>query len=306
MSEIKTVGIVGSGLMGTGIAEVASASGYRTILVKATGGDCDAVKGKIGKSLKKAVEKNRMTQEQSDRAMGLLTCTADRSALAGADIVIESIVEDLATKRALFEGLNRILPEDAIFASNTSTLRITELARGLRGDRTIGLHFFSPVPAMKLVELAHTTDTSAEVLKSALDFTGRLGKTAVPVLDSTGFVVNRLLVPYLVGAIAAYEQGLAKPDEIDTAMKLGCGHPMGPLALSDLIGLDVVYAMAKLLYADFHDVRYKPPALLRAMVQQGMMGRKAGKGFFDYSVDPPKPNDAIPSRVELSSDAAER
>src|SRR5206468_579384 len=148
-------------------------------------------------------------------------------------------------------------------------------------DRTIGLHFFSPVPAMKLVELAHLHTTDPEVLRMAMQFVGKLGKTAVPVLDSTGFVVNRLLVPYLIGAISAYEQGLGKPEEIDLAMKLGCGHPMGPLALSDLIGLDIVYAMAKLLHADFQDARYQPPSLLRRLVQDGQLGKKSGIGFYD-------------------------
>jgi 3-hydroxybutyryl-CoA dehydrogenase len=283
-SEIKTVGIVGTGLMGSGIAEVCATSGYRTVLVKATPGDAGAVRGKLEKSLARSVEKGKLTPEARDAALANLLVTGDQGALAGADLVIESIVEDLGRKRALFGELDRLVQPGAIFASNTSTLRISEMARGLgREARTIGLHFFSPVPAMKLVELAHLQSTLPDVLDVAQKFVARLGKTAVPVLDSTGFVVNRLLVPYLIGAIAAYEQGLARPEEIDLAMKLGCGHPMGPLALSDLIGLDIVYAMAKLLYADFADARYQPPSLLRRLVQDGQLGKKAGKGFYDYA-----------------------
>ncbi len=173
-------------------------------------------------------------------------------------------------------------------------MRITDIAKlSGRPERTIGLHFFSPVPAMKLVEIAHTVETSPNVLAAATAFVAKLGKTGVPVLDSTGFVVNRLLVPYLIGAIAAYEQGLAAADEIDTAMRLGCGHPVGPLALSDLIGLDVVYAMAKLLHADFRDHRYLPPALLRRLVQDGHLGKKSKLGFFDYRAAAPRPNDEV-------------
>src|SRR5262249_12425267 len=216
--------------------------------------------------------------------------------LAIADVIVESVVEDLHIKQRLFAELDALLPEQTIFASNTSTLRISDIAReSARPERTIGMHFFSPVPSMKLVELAYMADTdpARAVVAAATEFVARLGKTAVPVMDSTGFVVNRLLVPYLVGAISAYEQGLARPEEIDTAMRLGCGHPVGPLALSDLIGLDVVYAMAKLLHADFHDPRYQPPALLRRLVQHGHIGRKSQKGFYDYSVDPARANEEI-------------
>jgi 3-hydroxybutyryl-CoA dehydrogenase len=294
MSNFQSVGIVGAGLMGTGIAEVTAAAGYDTVLVKATGGPADGAKQKIERSLARAVDKGKLDPAKRDEILGRIVVTNERDALAPCTLVIESIVEELPAKRALFSELDRIVTPRAVFASNTSTLRIGQIARGCgREDRTIGLHFFSPVPAMKLVELAHMNTTCPSVVKKASDFVAQLGKTAVPVIDSTGFVVNRLLVPYLVGAIAAYEQGLARPDEIDLAMRLGCGHPVGPLALSDLIGLDVVYAMAKLLYSDFNDVRYRPPALLRRLVQQGQLGKKSGIGLFDYSEGAPKANDEI-------------
>jgi 3-hydroxybutyryl-CoA dehydrogenase len=294
MTDVRTVGVVGAGLMGTGIAEVAAAAGYETIVVKATPGRPDDARARVEKSLARQVDKGKLAAATRDEILGRITWAADREAVAGADLVIESIIEDLAAKQQLFCDLDPLVGPGAIFASNTSTLRISDIARRTaRPERTIGLHFFSPVPAMKLVELAHTGDTEAEVLAAAGAFVGRLGKTAVPVLDSTGFVVNRLLVPYLIGAIVAYEQGLARPEEIDTAMRLGCGHPVGPLALSDLIGLDVVYAMAKLLHADFHDLRYQAPALLRRLVQSGQLGKKTRLGFYDYSVDPPRANEEI-------------
>jgi 3-hydroxybutyryl-CoA dehydrogenase len=292
--EIGSVAIVGGGLMGTGIAEVTALAGFPTTLVKATAGDPKPALERIQHSMQRRVRRDKLTGAEAEAALARITATADRSALAGTDLVIESIVEDLDSKRELFSDLDRRCEPVTVFASNTSTLRISDIARGTRrADRTIGMHFFSPVPAMSLVELAHLPDTDAGALAGADAFVSRLGKTAVPVLDSTGFVVNRLLVPYLIGAIAAYAQGLAGPDQIDTAMKLGCGHPLGPLALSDLIGLDVVYAMSKLLYKDFGESRYRPPALLRRLVQDGHVGKKTGLGFFDYSSKPPVPNEAI-------------
>lgn len=298
MSQIQCVGIVGAGLMGTGIAEVAAAAGLPTIVVKATPGAPDAARSTLEKSLGRQVEKGKLTADGRDQILGRLTWTGDRDALAQADLVIESVIEELDAKRQLFKELDRLVGPETLFASNTSTLRISEIARESgRPDRTIGMHFFSPVPAMKLVELAHMVETRADVLASATDFIGRIGKTAVPVIDSTGFVVNRLLVPYLIGAIAAYEQGLGRPEEIDTAMRLGCGHPVGPLALADLIGLDIVYAMAKLLFADFQDLRYQPPSLLRRLVQQGQLGKKTKLGLYDYSTDPARANEEIWSLV---------
>ena len=291
--DVNRLGIVGAGLMGTGIAEVAALADLPTVLVKATPGDAGGALGRVRASLERSVERGTISAADGERALANLTVTGDRDALCDTDLIVESIVEDLPRKRSLFADLDARVGEHCVFASNTSTLRINDLADGGRENRTIGLHFFSPVPAMKLVEVAHMNETSAEVVRAALGLVKTMGKTAVPVLDSTGFVVNRLLVPYLVGAIAAYEQGLGRPEEIDTAMRLGCGHPMGPLALSDLIGLDIVYAMAKLLFADFHDVRYQPPALLRRLVQNGQLGKKAKLGFYDYRTDPPVANQEV-------------
>jgi 3-hydroxybutyryl-CoA dehydrogenase len=288
----RSVGIVGAGLMGTGIAEVTALAGFPTTLVKATSGSPEQARSRIQKSMARRVERGKLDAAAMERGMSLLTVTDDRDALRHSELVIESIVEDLEEKRALFSDLDRRLAPAAVFASNTSTLRIDALA-GARPDRTMGMHFFSPVPAMSLVEVAHLPGTAPGVLEGATGFVSALGKTPVAVCDSTGFIVNRLLVPYLIGAIAAYGQGLARAEEIDTAMKLGCGHPLGPLALSDLIGLDVVFAMAKLLYRDFGDSRYAPPAVLRRLVQQGHLGKKTGLGFYDYASQPPRVNEEL-------------
>jgi 3-hydroxybutyryl-CoA dehydrogenase len=302
--EITTVGIIGSGLMGTGIAEVCALAGYDTVLVKATPGSPQGGLDRIKASLDGRVAKGKLAADAAAQALPRLTATSDLDALGGCDLVIESIIEDLGEKRALFASLAPRLAPAAVLASNTSTLRVTDLAQGIRDARTIGLHFFSPVPMMSLVELAHLTGTDPDVVPAAQRFVDKLGKTAVPVLDSTGFVVNRLLVPMLLNAIHAYEHGLASADQIDTAMKLGCGHPMGPLALADLIGLDVVYAMAKLLYKDFGDACYKAPALLRRLVQEGQLGKKSGRGLYDYAARPPRPNAAVAELIRTGVAAA--
>lgn len=296
MTDSKAIGnvaIIGGGLMGQGIAEVAAKSGFTTTLIKASGRSGDATRARIEKSLKKAVDRGKLSAEDAEAALGRLTVTGERTALAEADIVIESIIEDLDTKVELFAGLVGVVPEHCIFASNTSTLRIRDLAPKEVVDRTIGLHFFSPVPAMSLVELAYLDATQEAVKETATTFVEALGKTPIPVLDSSGFIVNRLLVPYLLGAVAAYAQGLAPAPNIDTAMKLGCAHPVGPLMLCDLIGLDIVYSMSKLLYRDFGDARFRPPALLRRLVQEGHLGKKSGAGFYDHSQRPAVPNDAV-------------
>jgi 3-hydroxybutyryl-CoA dehydrogenase len=292
MTQIKTVGIIGSGLMGAGIAEVTALAGLPVVLVKLTAGDPELVRARINASMAARVAKGKLAAEAAAAAAAQLTVATSIAAVAACDLVIEAIVEDLAAKRALLADLERVLPANAIVASNTSTLKIAELSAGLRPRRTVGLHFFSPVPAMSLVEIAHLPDTAPDALAASEAFVVALGKTPVPVLDSTGFVVNRLLVPMLLGAIAAYEQQLAGAEQIDTAMRLGCGHPMGPLALADLIGLDVVYAMAKLLYKEFGDDRYRPPALLRRLVQAGQLGKKAGIGLYDYAHKPARANAA--------------
>lgn len=301
--QLRAIGIVGGGLMGTGIAEVAALAGFPVVVVRMSGGDPGAVRERVVRSMAARVAKGKLDAAAAERAAGLLTVSNDLDALASCDLVIESIIEDLEAKRALFARLETIVAPTAILASNTSTLKIADLA-GARRDRTVGLHFFSPVPAMALVEIAHLPTTAPEVLAACEAWIGALGKTAVPVIDSTGFVVNRLLVPMLLGAIAAYEQRLAGAEQIDTAMRLGCGHPLGPLALSDLIGLDVVYAMAKLLYKEFGDDRYRPPALLRRLVQAGHLGKKSGLGLYDYAHKPPRANAGALVEVAAPSIAA--
>jgi 3-hydroxybutyryl-CoA dehydrogenase len=288
--DIRRIGIVGAGLMGTGIAEVCALAGFDTVLVRATGGDPISALDRVRASMQARVNRGKLEADVAERALAHLGVTGDRDAVAACDLVIESIVEDLVTKRALFAALSKRLAPGAVLATNTSTLRVSALADGIRPKRTIGLHFFSPVPAMNLVELSFLPVTDPDVVPAAERAIAQLGKTAVPVVDSSGFIVNRLLVPLLLNAIRAYEQGLATADQIDAAMRLGCGHPVGPLALTDLIGLDVVYAMAKLLYSDFGDPCYRAPALLRRLVQQGLLGKKSGRGFYDHAVKPVVPN----------------
>jgi 3-hydroxybutyryl-CoA dehydrogenase len=302
--KIESIGIIGAGLMGTGIAEVCALAGFKTVLVKATAGDPSSALARVKASLDGRVAKGKLEASAAATALARLTVTADRHAVAGCQLVIESIVEDLGEKRALFTELSAILASDAILASNTSTLKISDLAVGIRETRTIGLHFFSPVPLMSLVEIAHLTETDDDVLPAAEELVKALGKTPVPVLDSTGFIVNRLLVPLLLNAINAYGQGLAPAESIDTAMKLGCAHPMGPLALADLIGLDVVYAMSKLLYKEFGDDSYRPPALLRRLVQENQLGKKSGKGLYDYAVKPPRANPEVAQLISGGLKAA--
>jgi 3-hydroxybutyryl-CoA dehydrogenase len=301
-NRIERVGVVGGGLMGTGIVEVAAVAGFPTVLVKHTGGDAAAVRDRVARALDKRVARGKLAADVAAAALGRIEASTDRDALIGCDLVIESIAEDQEAKRALFADLAGRLP-GATLATNTSTLKLCDLIDGDAAERFVGLHFFSPVSSMNLVEVASLATTRADVTAAATGFVEALGKTPVPVIDSAGFVVNRLLVPYLVGAIAAYGQGLAPAPAIDTAMKLGCGHPMGPLALADLIGLDVVFAMSKLLFKEFDDSRYAPPPLLRRLVQDGQLGRKSGLGFYDYSTEPATPNQAVWQLIRGELDA---
>jgi 3-hydroxybutyryl-CoA dehydrogenase len=289
-TTIRTIGIVGAGLMGTGIAEVCALVGFPTVLVKATPGDASPARARVKASLDSRVAKGKLDAGLAAAAMDRLTVTDDKRAAARCDLVIEAIVEDLGAKRALFAELAPHLAPHAIVASNTSTLKIADLGEGALAARTIGLHFFSPVGLMSLVEIAHVETNDPDVVPACEAFIAALGKTPVPVLDSTGFIVNRLLVPLLLNAIHAYSQGLAPAESIDSAMRLGCSHPIGPLALADLIGLDVVYAMAKLLYKEFGDECYRAPALLRRLVQEGQLGKKTGRGLYDYASKPPCAN----------------
>ena len=294
--ELDSLGVVGAGLMGTGIAEVAATAGLHTVLVRRRGADTEATRDRLARSLERRVARGSIDRELAAAALSRIAVTDDRDALIDIDLVVESIVEDLGEKRTLFHDLAERAP-GAILATNTSTLRLRDLAGPGYGDRLVGLHFFSPVPSMNLVEVAHLPGTRPDIESACLRLVERLGKTPVPVIDSAGFVVNRLLVPYLIGAISAFGQGLAGAAEIDTAMKLGCGHPMGPLALCDLIGLDVVFAMSKLLHKEFSDQRYQPPPLLRRMVQDGQLGRKTALGFYDYSRAEVVPNRELAALV---------
>jgi 3-hydroxybutyryl-CoA dehydrogenase len=292
--EIRTLGVLGGGTMGTGIAQVAAQAGVQTILTKATPGSVDGPRARIEKALRRDVDKGRLTEDKLKDALGALTFTDRLHDMADCDLVVESIVEDAATKAEAFQRLDEIAKEPCVFATNTSTLCVTELMTKVRrADRFVGLHFFNPVAMMKLVEIAPTLQTAPVVQGALVKFVESLNKTPVLVQDSTGFIVNRLLVPYLVDAIESLQRGLGTISDIDSAMQLGASHPMGPLALSDFIGLDIVYHMASNLHAEFREPRFAPPPLLRRMMLAGMLGRKNGKGFYDYGSKPARPNDWV-------------
>jgi len=296
--NLRTVGILGAGQMGLGIAQVAARAGLKTVLVKMTPGSIDGVRKKIDSAFGKEVEKGRLAADAHQAAMDALKTSTDMKDLASCDIVIESIVEDLPTKRETFGKLDALCGEATVFASNTSTLGITEMAVATkRPDRFIGLHFFNPAPAMKLVEIGATLATKADVIEAARELVVALGKTPVVVPDATGFVVNRLLVPYMLDAMRVWQEGTASIADIDTAMMQGAAHPMGPFALADFIGLDVVFHMASNLYEEYREARLAPPPILRRLMLAGQLGRKSGLGFLDYSERPPRPNPALARRA---------
>lgn len=288
MSEIKTVGVLGCGLMGSGIAQVAAQSGHRTIVREVS--DALNEKGKAGitKSLDKFVEKGKLAAADRDATLARLSFTTKIADLKSCDIVIEAVTEDLNTKNPLFKELDGLCGPETIFASNTSSLTIAAMAGVTkRPDRFVGLHFFNPVPLMKLVEVVRTVTTSKGTFDRAMAFARALGKDPIAAKDNSGFVVNRLLVPYLLGAIRALEHGVGTVEDIDKAMTLGCGHPMGPLTLLDFVGLDTTYKIAEIMFDEYREAQYAPPPLLKRMVLSGMFGKKSGKGFYDYSSNPP-------------------
>ncbi len=290
--EIRRVAIIGSGQMGTGVAQICARAGLETVLVKMTEGPVDAGKQKIAKALKREVEKQRCTEEEYIDTLARLECTSRIHDLAECDLVIESVIEDMAEKQQLFARLEDVVREGAIFATNTSTLSVTAIAQATRRpERVVGLHFFNPAPLMKLVEIVPTLLTDAAVLGAVEALVKRLQKTGVVVRDCTGFVVNRLLTPYMVDAMRTIQEGLGSIAAVDSAMQLGANHPMGPLALADFIGLDIVFHMATNLYEEYREPRFTPPPLLRRLVLAGYLGRKSGKGFYDYASSPPSPND---------------
>jgi 3-hydroxybutyryl-CoA dehydrogenase len=281
---IQKIAVIGCGQMGLGITESAASHGVQVIAVKLTPGDLDAARRRIQKGLDRRVERGKLSAEARDATMANIRFTSDLSEIRHAEIVIESCLEELQSKCEILAKAEEQMEEGAILASNTSSLKLRDLSRVLkRPEQFLALHFFNPVPAMKLVEVSGTSDTSPAARQRASDFCTQIDKTAVQIQDTSGYVVNRLLVPYMLQAIETLELGVASAEAIDTAMKLGCGHPMGPLSLADLIGLDVVIAMAKTMHAELRDSRYKQPALLRRLVLAGHLGRKSGRGIYDYS-----------------------
>jgi 3-hydroxybutyryl-CoA dehydrogenase len=290
--EIRTVAVLGCGLMGSGIAEVSAKAGYRTRVLELDQAALDAGMGRVRASVGRAVERKRLTAEDARGVEERLLPTTDVSALADADLVIEAVVEDLAVKKLLFGRLDELCPPHAIFASNTSSLTITEIAAATaRGDRFVGLHFFNPVPVMKLVEVVRALRTSAETFDRAFAFVRSIGKEPIACKDSSGFVVNLLLVPYILGAVRAVESGVASVPDIDKGMTLGCGHPMGPLTLLDFVGLDTTYRIAEIMFEEYKDPMYSAPPLLKRMVLAGYHGRKSGRGFYDYAGEKPVPSE---------------
>jgi 3-hydroxybutyryl-CoA dehydrogenase len=280
---IKTVGVLGCGLMGAGIAQVSAASGYKTIVREVSQGLLDKGLGRIRKFLDDGIAKGKVTAEQRDTTLGNLSGTTEFSGMGGCDLVIEAIIESIDDKAAAYQALESVLGPEAILASNTSSLCVTELAsRTKRPDRFAGLHFFNPVPLMKLVEVVRGLSTSDATYQALMEFSRSLGKEPVTAPDKPGFIVNRLLVPYLLDAIRCYERGLGTIEDIDKAMKLGCGYPMGPLTLLDFVGLDTTYYIANIMFDEYKDPMFAAPPLLKRMVLAGKTGRKAGEGFYKY------------------------
>ena len=288
MSDIKKVGVIGCGLMGRGIAQVSAASGYETMVREVNDDLLQKGLAAIGKQLNRAVEKGKLEAADCEATLGRLSGTVALEDLADCDIIIEAIVEDIEVKKDLFGALDRQCPDSTIFASNTSSLTVTEMgASTARPDRFVGLHFFNPVPIMKLVEVVRTGATSDATFDTAFAFARSLGKVPIACTDNSGFVVNRLLVPYMLDAIRGYEEGIGSIEDIDTGMKLGCGYPMGPFILGDFVGLDTLYYIAEIMFDEYREKRFAPPPLLKRMYLAGYHGRKVGKGFYDYSGDEP-------------------
>lgn len=290
--DIKKVGVLGCGLMGSGIAQVAASAGFETVVKEVSEDFIKKGFAGIEKSLAKFAEKGTITAEQQKATRDRLSGTTSFADLADCDIIIEAIIENLDEKRRTYSELDRICKAETIFASNTSSISITEMMTATSAERQvrfIGMHFFNPVPLMKLVEVIRTILTDETVYEQAIEFGKRLGKVPVRAGDKTGFIVNRLLVPYMLDAIRALEEGVGSIVDIDTAMKLGCGYPMGPFTLGDFVGLDTTYYIAEIMFNEFREKRFAPPPLLKRMVLAGLYGRKSGRGFYDYTKDPKNP-----------------
>jgi 3-hydroxybutyryl-CoA dehydrogenase len=288
MADIRGVGVLGCGLMGSGIAEVAAKAGYETWVREVTPELGERGAKSIRKSLDRAVEKGKLEGGARDEALARLHFTSALEELAGCDIIIEAVTEDLAAKNEMFRTLDGVCPPGTIFASNTSSLPIAAMSAVThRPERFVGLHFFNPVPVMKLVEVVRTIATSGETFETAMAFARSLGKDAVVAKDTPGFIVNRLLVPYMLDCIRALEQGIGTIEDVDKAMTLGLGYPMGPFTLADFVGIDTLYRIGEIMFAEYREPRFAPPPLLRRMVEMGYFGRKSGKGFYDYSGEKP-------------------
>jgi len=290
--EIKKVGVLGCGLMGAGIAQVAATAGFETVVKEVSDEFIAKGFGGIEKSLAKFAEKGTITGEQQTAIRGRLSGTTSFEQLADCDIIIEAIIENLDEKRSTYRQLDEICKPEMIFASNTSSLSITEMMTATSAERQrrfIGMHFFNPVPLMKLVEVVRTILTDEDVYEQAVEFGKKLGKVPVRAGDKTGFIVNRLLVPYMLDSIRALEEGVGSIVDIDNAMKLGCGYPMGPFTLGDFVGLDTTYYIAEIMFNEFREKRFAAPPLLKRMVLAGLYGRKSGRGFYDYTKDPKNP-----------------
>ncbi len=284
MNEIRKVGVCGAGLMGNGIAQTCAAAGFDVVLMEVADAPLQRGMQSIAKSLEKFVEKQKLAAADRDAILGRITATTSVADLRECDLVIEAIVENVEAKVQLFRQLDDLLAPHGIICTNTSSLCVIELAaKTKRPNRVAGLHFFNPVPIMKLVEVVKTIATAQDVVDSLFDFARKLGKEPILAKDTTGFVVNRLLVPYLLYAIKVYEEGLASKEDIDKGMKLGCGYPMGPLELLDFVGLDTTYYIAQIMFDEFKDPMMAAPPLLKRMVLAGHFGRKSGKGFYDYA-----------------------
>jgi 3-hydroxybutyryl-CoA dehydrogenase len=281
---IRKIGVLGCGLMGSGIAEVAAKSGYDTVVREVDAGVLEKGLGRIRGSLAKAVEKGKLDAGARDAALGRLRGTTEFGDLADCDLVVEAIVENVELKRQAYAAIDAVVQPGAILASNTSSLTITQLAMSTRRpDRFVGLHFFNPVPVMKLVEVVRTLLTDAAVVEEVTGFCRSLGKQPVQCRDNSGFIVNRLLVPYLLDAVRALEEGVGTVEDVDQAMQLGCGYPMGPFTLLDFVGLDTTLFIADIMFEEYREKRFAPPPLLKQMVLAGRLGRKSGRGFYDYS-----------------------
>jgi 3-hydroxybutyryl-CoA dehydrogenase len=292
--EIGKVGVLGCGLMGHGIAQVSAQAGFDVIVREADQAALDKGLGKVEKQLGRLVEKGKLEQSDADAVRGRIQGTLDYGELAGCDLVVEAITEDLGLKLEMWREVDAIVKPEAVFATNTSSLPVVDQAAETgRPERFLGLHFFNPAQVMKLVEVVRCVTTSDEAFEVGRAYTERLGKLGIPTKDKAGFIVNRLLVPYMLDAMRAYEEGVGSIDEIDEAMKAGAGHPMGPLTLADFVGLDTLGAICEVMYDEFRERRFAKPPILRKMLAAGWYGRKSGRGFYDYSGDEPAVNQGL-------------